>query len=139
MLLLLLLAVFDCGFYEVTLVFSPNSVFRNCEVRLLPLFVATKLGHFSRVNLATSVSGSEFDQLPGTREVQMRIFVADNGFTSFLQGDQEEPKTFIQDLIIDVQAVNDMPYLYWVHLPPKDWMFPEVLGDVLVVFFVISV
>lgn len=101
--------------------------------------MATKLGHFSRVNLATSVSGSEFDQLPGTREVQMRIFVADNGFTSFLQGDQEEPKTFIQDLIIDVQAVNDMPYLYWVHLPPKDWMFPEVLGDVLVVFFVISV
>ena len=50
----------------------------------------------------------------------MRIFVADNGFTSFLQGNQEEPKTFIQDLIIDVKAVNDMPYLYWVNLPPKD-------------------
>lgn len=58
-------------------------------------------------------------------QVQMRIFVADNGFTSFLQGDQEEPKTFIQDLIIDVQAVNDMPYLYWVHLPPKEMLNNE--------------
>eukprot|EP00435_Cladocopium_sp_Y103_P036930 s1645_g9.t1 len=52
--------------------------------------------------------------------VQMRIVVADNGYTNFLQGSQEDPKTVIQDVTIQVEAVNDMPYLSWLNLPPKD-------------------
>ena len=52
----------------------------------------------------------------------MRIVVADNGYTNFLQGSQEEPKMVIQDVTIQVEAVNDMPYLSWLHLPPKDGM-----------------
>lgn len=53
-------------------------------------------------------------------QVQMRIVVADNGYTNFLQGSQEDPKMVIQDVTIQVEAVNDMPYLSWLHLPPKD-------------------
>ena len=52
-------------------------------------------------------------------QVQMRIVVADNGYSHFLQGSQEDPKMVIQDVTIQVEAVNDMPYLSWLHLPPK--------------------
>lgn len=58
-------------------------------------------------------------------EVQMRIVVADNGYTNFLQGSQEDPKMVIQDVTIQVEAVNDMPYLSWLHLPPKEMLNNE--------------
>lgn len=55
---------------------------------------------------------------PCNCQVRMRILVAENGFNNF--GSQDDPKTVIQDVTIHVEAVNDMPYLSWVHLPPKD-------------------
>ena len=95
-----------------------------------PDFLGNFGSYFQEYTCCLWVSGTETSNtkwtwieswsISGAPKVRMRIFVADNGFTSFLQGNQEEPKTFIQDLIIDVKAVNDMPYLYWVNLPPKD-------------------
>ena len=59
-------------------------------------------------------------RLPESRQVKMRIVVSDNGYSKFLQGSQDDPKSVIQEIVIQVEAVNDMPYLSWVNLPPKD-------------------
>jgi len=58
-------------------------------------------------------------------EVQMRIAVSDNGFTGSLQASAGEIRTTTELGTIQVDAVNDMPYVTWVTLPPKEMLNNE--------------